>query len=136
MRAGWADGMTPIPIQRSRKLGATHPPGTLFVDRTSKVFGNPYKVIKVNAQCYKVQGFSQKHIRTSPEAAAKVAVDEYRDYLIRMKKSRTIKFLRMMEVVDAAPYIACYCALDAPCHRNVLIELASEPRTVAELKEA
>lgn len=117
--------MTPIRIQRSRKRGATHPEGTLFVDRTSKVFGNPYKIIKVNASCYGVQGFAQRHTVTSPEAAAKIACQEYREYLLRMKQNRTITFTRMMERVRAAPFVACFCAIDVPCHGDVLIDLAT-----------
>lgn len=117
--------MTPIRIQRSRKRGATHPEGTLFVDRTSKVFGNPYKVVKVSVG-YRIMFGSEiwKDVETK-EQAVSIAILWYKQSLLKLKSQSPEQYNAMMERIRAAPFIACYCAVDSFCHGDVLIELAT-----------
>lgn len=133
---GRADGdaMTPQPIQRSRKPGATHPTGTLFVTRgrgqTAKDFGNPYKVIPwIDGYRVYRNGVKLGENYQTKSDAIKFALREYRFYLLRLRKDDPATFDAMMARVCAAPYIACFCPVTDPddhCHRSVLIELAAE----------
>lgn len=121
----------PVRIQLRRTKGWRMPPNTVKVCRPS-VLGNPFKVVESGRWLDTGKpAFSGRHdwevnypmFRTKDEAA-KHAVTKYRAQL---------EDYRMMfpEVVNAqlqsirGKNLACWCALDAPCHADVLLELAN-----------
>lgn len=90
----------PVRIQRRRTKGWRMPSNTVFVGRPG-IWGNPY-------------------IAEHPNEAAE-AVRLYREWiltLIRRGYNHDLNFLR-------GKNIACWCPVGAPCHGDVLLELAN-----------
>jgi hypothetical protein len=89
----------PQRIQLSRKSGWKMPENTVKVDRTTN-WGNPYK-----------------------DAPAALLVGLFRDLMrnpdTRWKRENLHKL--------RGKNLACWCALDQPCHADVLLELANAP---------
>lgn len=100
----------PERIQRKRVKGWRKPPGAVIVDRTSR-WGNWHRVGKV----YDARPIPQ----TNAEAVAQFRADcevlrqDDPDYF-----ESWIAPLRGKDLV-------CCCALDQPCHADVLLELAN-----------
>lgn len=92
-----------IRIQRKRTKGWKMPEDTVYVGRPSK-FGNPYQVGKI---------FDNKYPVTQEQAVA-----FYRDLMLTWRIGVVIEEL-------AGKNLACWCALDEPCHADVLLELAN-----------
>jgi hypothetical protein len=102
------------------------PENTVSVARPGK-FGNPWTV-KVAVE-----------IGYSPAVAAAVCVDHFDDWLRDDPDSVTrmlqdSDYLRKV-VIEGLPSLrgknlACWCAFDAPCHADVLLELANPPVSV------
>lgn len=91
----------PIRIQRKRAKGWRLPPNTVYVGRPTK-WGNPYKV---GGKCGPfmedtITAFSAKHFYIGH--ALKLPHQELR-----------------------GKNLACWCALDQPCHADILLELAN-----------
>lgn len=134
----WVEGceMTHIPIQRRRTRGFKHPPGTLFVDRTG-IFGNPYKIRFCGVDYHvELNGNTVGGVYGFEQDARKAAVELFRQHLANMKIYKPAVFTAMLERVRAAPYIACYCPVGSPCHRDVWIELAAETEPLYPKREA
>lgn len=93
--------MTPTRIQRSRARGWRKPDGVVCVTRGTK-WGNPYRVGS--------EGVADN--------AAAVAL--YRAHLARNPTIVAAARLNLRGKV-----LACWCALDVPCHADVLIEIAN-----------
>lgn len=95
-------GLTGSSVGVQQHRGIALPANTKSVARPSR-FGNPF--------------------RSAPTPAARAeAVTKYREYLARTP-----------QLIDAARdeltgfNLACYCPLDGPCHRDVLLELINRP---------
>lgn len=114
----------PVGVQRRRTRGWRMPPNTVYVGRPSR-FGNPWSVAEV----------IERGLAATVEDARRVCVDLYRDWLTgeldvygppgspwsREAAERVLAALPALRGRN----LACWCALDQPCHRNVLIDLAN-----------
>lgn len=112
----------PVRIQRKRTKGWRMPSGAVYVGRGSH-WGNPYRVTE--------------------QQEPRVAADKYRD-LFEGRPSRSRHLLLRIASDGKArgelhwsdmrarlgelrgKDLACWCALDAPCHADVLLELANK----------
>lgn len=82
------------------------PKNTVKVDRTNKIFGNPYKI------------GSHPGINTAADA-----VLAFKNMLWRTEDGARITALAKSEL--RGQNIACWCRADAPCHADVLLEIAN-----------
>ena len=90
----------PKRMQRSRRKGVRLPAGAVVVTRPTK-WGNPHPL----------------------ELGREEAVHRYRQDLLAGRLAVTVDDARQeLRGRD----LACYCALDEPCHADVLLELANE----------
>lgn len=99
----------PHGVQLRRSRGWRLPANTVVVTRASKRWGNPF-VIGKNSLFGAV-----------PDAAT--AVSFYRRWLITTTAGRDV--LVGARQVLRGRNLACFCGLDQPCHRSVLIEFAN-----------
>jgi hypothetical protein len=92
----------PVRIQLSRRKGWRMPPGAVRVDRCTQ-WGNPF--------------------RTSDDMPAAVAVARYREWLADPFGGAAIskRATRLLRGKD----LACWCRPGAPCHADVLLEVAN-----------
>lgn len=109
----------PVRTQRRRMKGWRMPPNTVYVGRPT-VYGNPFKSGDIHPYAH------PENLTTPEEIAAmtidaQCAVDLYR---------LSVATAAMMGA--ATPFaelrgkdLACWCALDKPCHADVLLELAN-----------
>ena len=107
-------GAAPHRVRRSRKKGSRLPENTVVVSRPSK-WGNPFKLGGF------VPGLGTLHTMADVVAA-------YRQDLIRRLQQDTSSgcYLRVaMEIELRGKNLACWCALDHPCHADVLLRLAN-----------
>lgn len=102
----------PTGIQLRRTAGWRKPENTVVVTRASKKWGNPFAIGKTS-----IYGFV-------PDAAT--AVEFYRRWLTSTLAGGDV--LREARQLLRGRNLACFCPLDAPCHRNVLLELVNSPR--------
>ncbi len=100
----------PIRVQLSRKAGWRMPANTVKVTRPGK-WGNPFRV-----------GFGE--IETTAEAVSHFReVHEARDMVwIRAEIRKTLR----------GKNLACWCKPGAPCHADVLLEIANAPDSLPE----
>lgn len=96
----------PVRVQRKRVKGWRKPPNTVIVDRTTN-WGNPYE-------------------RNHPETTNDVLVGLFRDYV----RSGDAAYITTNIAELRGKNLACWCALDQPCHADVLLELANDPTTL------
>lgn len=109
----------PTRIQLHRTKGWHMPPNTVSVARPSK-WGNPFW-LGLHLQFYLV---GQPPEPLVVDAAS--AVTLYELYLRHLEAGR--KLLRDHAAELVGKNLACYCALDQPCHVDVLIELVAAAR--------
>lgn len=105
----------PVRIQRKRAKGFRMPENTVYVGRGSR-WGNPYRI--------GIDG-------TADECVRKYANDitPYRHH--GEKSTMENLFLSILNIEDIrcelrGKNLACWCALDQPCHADVLLKLANE----------
>lgn len=119
-----------VRIQRKRTAGWKMPENTVYVGRPT-VWGNPWKIKAA------IEYGSFK-----PEFAAQVCVDEYEAWLIgirspygehlgywltpEMRNQREQILARLPEL--KGKNLACWCSLDKPCHADILLRLANNPK--------
>ena len=118
----------PIRVQLSRAKGWRMPANTVKVDRTTG-FGNPFPIAKLKTRSCGVDSFKwlvgtwtgpAMWILDTPEEAARVSVVAF------------LEWARRGDIADRAAIelrgknLACWCKLDAPCHADVLLELAAQ----------
>ena len=98
---------TPKPIQRKRIPGYKHPNNTVSVARPS-IFGNPFKVTETRDALAATRLF-----------AFWLLSDKF-DFQPDRKK-------RIWENIHKlkGKNLSCFCPLDQPCHRDVLLVLAN-----------
>lgn len=88
-------------IQRRRTKGWRKPEGAVVVGRPS-LFGNPFKV---------------------EDWGADGAVEVFRLYLKHHRAGRAMA--TFVELNLRGKDLVCWCALDHPCHADVLLEIAN-----------
>jgi hypothetical protein len=108
----------PIRIQRRRVKGWRMPPNTVYVGRPSR-WGNPWRVGQIACSCRSTGECSHNIFRCSD---AQTAVDCFRDWSKCWTNPRGL-LSRLPEL--RGKNLACFCALDQPCHADVLLELAN-----------
>lgn len=117
----------PKRIRRRRTKGWRVPEGAVYVGRPSR-WGNPYIVIQDG-------GF----MWVEPEGGHVVCSTD-REGNLRERRAEAVRLFRErwaplhIEAIRAelaGKDLACWCPLDAPCHADVLLELANrkEPTT-------
>jgi hypothetical protein len=89
----------PHRVQLSRKKGWKMPANTVKVDRSTE-WGNPYGV--------------------GPGQTAAESVAKFRAYMLR-RPSWILAAKQQLRGKN----LACWCALDQPCHADVLLEIAN-----------
>lgn len=131
--------MTPTRVQLRRTKGWRMPDNTIKCDRTTR-WGNHYRVVQrgdvwvVNSSPDLDPGYdvgyyeSDEHdyqwiVPTYPtkKAAILAAVENHRRAVERA--SGYVKGVIRAEL--AGKNLACWCPLDAPCHADVLLEIAN-----------
>lgn len=109
----------PERIQRRRSKGWKMPANTVCVTRGTK-WGNPYSL--------KFYTFAHANGTPAPwneEAAREMALRDYEHWLEVCLPGQAIKDAARAEL--RGKNLACWCALDAPCHADVLLEIANRP---------
>lgn len=122
----------------SRKRGWKKPPGCVVVSRPSK-FGNPFTVAGAREAGYGARhnpDGSRASAEQSDMMLAEWAVTLFRQWLAGRDLAGQHNPARRKNLLDALPSLrgqdlACWCKIGAPCHADVLIELANrdEPTT-------
>lgn len=114
----------PKRIQLRRTKGWKMPEGAVKVDRSTD-HGNPYRVQREGNRWHVLApGFRLRSTHDSKAAATAAAVDEFRrwitsgDYPAQRRRILAQDRLRGRD-------LACWCSLDAPCHADVLLEIAN-----------
>lgn len=115
--------MKPKRIQRKRTKGWRKPAGAVCVSRPNK-WGN---LFKVGDKLGSVPHWIVRQAGYWQECAERVicawmAKDLYRVWVMR-KIERGLLDIAELRGKD----LVCWCALDAPCHVDVLLELANAP---------
>ena len=104
----------PVRIQLRCTKGWRMPPNTVKVDRATK-WGNPFRVGDV------------KHF--GPAYSGRDELIETPEHACRLFRAHMFNLRSATELI--APLrgknLACWCPLDAPCHADVLLELANKP---------
>jgi len=124
--------MTPQPLQRKRMKGFRYPEGAKVLTVTrGTVYGNPYRIRAVNDGQLVCVSWSGKYFRSfvgddAIKRATEHAVDMFREHMHHIKDFHPWKYSGMMKTVLQSDFIACWCEIGQPCHRDVLIELALE----------
>jgi hypothetical protein len=90
----------PIRVQRKRTKGWRMPENTKCVDRSTK-WGNPFKPTRLQDQAHVVNAF-------------------------RLFYHYDVEFREAVKRELRGKNLACFCALNVPCHADVLIEWANE----------
>lgn len=98
------DGVKPKRIQRMRTAGWRMPRGVVYVGRKTK-WGNPFKV-------------GEFGVKTAAEA-----VERYRLWLANLYDGKKVAEMARREL--RGKDLACWCAMDEPCHADVLLEVAN-----------
>ena len=121
--------MQPRRIQLKRTKGWKMPPNTVSVTRPGK-FGNPFTINEALRL-----GFAGDECD-----ARKFVVDCFRDWLMPVSRRTWWEGpesdARKSAIKDGLAEIrgknlACWCALDQPCHADVLLEIANAPEAVS-----
>lgn len=94
----------PLRIQRSRRAGWKAPADAVYVGRPT-CWGNPYEREELGS--------------------SELLVALYRDWIRSDARSAVIARRRLPEL--RGKVLMCWCALQAPCHADVLLELANAP---------
>lgn len=115
----------PKRIQLSRARGWRKPEGAIVVSRPSK-WGNPYRALPMmSGPGWRVVGlgnalWSAEDAPWTKLEAAAIAVERFAERI----RPGSVTALAI-EIELAGKDLACWCALDAPCHADVLLEIAN-----------
>jgi|DEB19_MinimDraft_2_1074335.scaffolds.fasta_scaffold10924_4 hypothetical protein len=113
----------PERIQQRRTKGWRMPLNARSVARPSK-WGNGWRVIHRGGTWDVKTPEGDCLVRVHREEAAALAVKFHRDWIVRMLELNT-EFHALLVTELAGRDLACYCALDMPCHSTTLLELAN-----------
>jgi len=109
--------MKPKRIQRKRKKGWRMPPNTIYVGRPTK-WGNPIlgdDAEELFRRWLSPEGYLQW------DTFAQIAVGRLKYTLCPNGREKLLSEISELEGKN----LACWCALDKPCHADVLLELAN-----------
>jgi hypothetical protein len=111
--------MAPQRIQLSRAKGWKLPPNTVKVDR-STMWGNPHRVGDIHP-------YANSEDLADPARVEELRIDAETAVALYGLGCATANMLSNDNpfAVLRGKNLACWCALDAPCHADVLIELAN-----------
>jgi len=104
----------PKRIQRKRTKGWKMPTNAVYVGRPT-IWGNPFRIS--NGDCDHPDCGPKSH---TPLTAQEV-VEAYQRYLPGLLKVQPAGLIDRLRGKD----LACWCALDQPCHADVLLEIAN-----------
>lgn len=107
--------MTPQRVQLRRKKGWRMPPNTVNVARPS-TWGNPYRVGLVSCGCRSAGECMHNVFRTQS------ATEAVQAYAAMPRNERRLAAIRNLL---GGKNLACWCALNQPCHADVLLRLAN-----------
>lgn len=105
----------PFRVQLSRKAGWRKPENTVVVARPTK-WGNPYKVgawVRLDGGHLPVQ------IKTAEVSVGLFKAQAMEPLIGANLRANAQRYLR-------GKNLACWCALDQPCHADVLLAIANE----------
>ncbi|MFG1376138.1 DUF4326 domain-containing protein [Xanthobacter autotrophicus] len=105
----------PRRIQLSRAKGWRMPENTVRVDRATK-WGNPWRI----------EGAREVGFAGSDEHLAGVVVDMFRNGVRRRLPAVGYGETEVRAAL-AGKHLACWCKSGAPCHADVLLEIANRP---------
>lgn len=110
--------LRPTRIQLSRRPGWRKPAGAVVVSRPTR-WGNPYKL-----DAYKFQNGDGTPAAWDEKTARELAIRDFEGAL-------AVGGILPFTVADvrrelAGKVLACWCRLSAPCHADVLLEIANE----------
>ena len=122
----------PIRIQLRRTKGWRMPPNTVKVDRTTR-YGNPYLVERhagqvwdAEAQQWRGKLHSVRLLGGPYWYRSNLSRADAVDLACQMFRAETAPTLDLTDL--RGKNLACWCPLDAPCHADVLLELANGPK--------
>ncbi|MFJ3957723.1 DUF4326 domain-containing protein [Arthrobacter sp. NPDC090010] len=138
----------PERIQRRRVKGWRAPEGAVFVGRQT-MWGNPWQDFdgsvrgpawadavarEVTAPVVpsRFGGAVTYSDHSDPRAAAEAAVDLFRKYCVFLSRDFPGLLLEWTEPLRGKD-LMCWCPIDAPCHADVLLELANRTTAVANM---
>lgn len=98
-----SDKTTPRRIQRERTKGWRAPPGAIYVGRPT-IWGNEYKVGELRCDGHRM--------------SAQDVVNHFRETFPERMKEGAKRVLGGHDLM-------CWCALDQPCHADLLLEWAN-----------
>lgn len=110
----------PVRVQRKRTRGWKMPPNTVYVGRPT-VYGNEFKAGDIHP--YALPGNL-----TTPADVAKMTIDAQGAvdlYRLGVATAGLLLGERPAFPELRGKNLACWCALDQPCHADVLLELAN-----------
>lgn len=108
----------PERVQLKRRKGWKMPENTVKVSRPGP-FGNPFVVVNHYNPGRRINGFY------TAVPTVEDAVECFREML--KHDGPTANGFRSLIPTLRGKNLACWCALDAPCHADVLLELANAP---------
>lgn len=123
----------PERIQLKRTKGWRMPPNTVKVDRTTR-WGNPYWDTRRYGLdlCLKLFENTAQGV-WNPGVIPKTAMPQWFDWLYEHHCEFRARFsrhpLENIQQFLAGRNLACWCALDKPCHADILIRLANQHPT-------
>jgi len=115
--------MTPQPYQRTRRKGATTPPGTVYVGRGSE-WGNPYRVTRRGGRwlveiVHPDGGTLVVSHHANAEDALTASLLMYAMYAeVCLSVDPT-----WLDPLRGAAFLSCWCRLGEKCHRDTLIAM-------------
>jgi hypothetical protein len=123
--------MSPIRIQRKRTKGWKMPANTVVVTRPGP-FGNPFPISKGTSthmgkttDIWSVgtwEGPAMWFKDTKAEAA-ELSVAAFKAWIEHPAQSKLLASAKKLRGKN----LACFCALDQPCHADVLLKIANPP---------
>lgn len=122
----------PERVQLRRTKGWRMPANTVKVDRSNKVFGNPFTADSAREAGY---------LEHQPDPRAFLArcfrewlFDPYRWWQGLEADQRKRAIFDGLDKLRGKN-LACWCPLDGPCHADVLLELANRPASASAQPE-
>jgi hypothetical protein len=109
----------PRRIKLSRAKGWRLPADAVKVDRSTR-WGNPFNATQQYV-CFPHRGLPVPLVALHEQPSLGRCIDLFTAYL-RARLDQDPEFLEPLR----GKHLACWCALDQPCHADVLLRLANE----------
>lgn len=122
----------PIRIQRKRTKGWKMPPNTVSVTRPGK-WGNPAALgdwFMVGDPGGHAGPFRMAWCKTLTPDSRFTYIDSHETAVAMFRELSESGYFNSAELAELrGKNLACFCALDQPCHADVLLELANRANT-------